>query len=207
MTTKGLTVLLASVFILGCAAQKPAPKQISFADPGLAAAISSAAGVPADQLTVPVLRRLRKLDASNKNIQNLGGIEACTGLNDLNLSHNRLTDIGPLAALRSLVRLDLSYNQISDLKPLSRLFMLSEIRLSNNRIADITPLSRNNDGGGLPTSTLIVLDNNPLGKKAIDEDIPYLAAEGVSISCSINRFALIRHPAAPTTAQSDPPRP
>jgi len=194
-----IVLTMAPIFFLACAGQKPLPQPVSIADPGLASALA-AAGLPADQLTTTALHRLQRLDASGRNIGSLSGIEYCSELIELDLSNNNIEDIGPLAALRGLAILNLSSNRISDIGPLSRLYRLNLLYLQANRISDISALSLNMDGGGFPPQSWIHLEQNPLGDKAMNVDIPYLVTEGVTITFTKNNMQTTRRPVRPSVA-------
>lgn len=58
------------------------------------------------------------LDASQKTIRSLEGLQYATNLKSLDLSGNQITDLGPLAGLTKLTYLDLYSNQITDIGPL-----------------------------------------------------------------------------------------
>ena len=64
---------------------------------------------------------LTALDASNRGIVDLTGLEAAAKLTTLNLSGNQIKDVSPLAGLTNLTSLDLSGNQIADFSALSGL--------------------------------------------------------------------------------------
>ena len=85
---------------------------------------------------------LTSLEAPNKNIRDLTGLEFAINLTKLSLYNNSISDITPLLGLNSLEWLALSSNSISDITPLARLYSLEWLYLSNNNISDITPLAR-----------------------------------------------------------------
>ena len=64
---------------------------------------------------------LTSLDASNRGIIDLTGLEAAAKLTTLNLSGNQIKDVSPLAGLTNLENLDLSGNRITDFSAISGL--------------------------------------------------------------------------------------
>lgn len=177
-------LFLVSSFLLALAAfrKTPDPTPATFADPRLLAAVAAAAGVEPATLTRDAAARIRNLSATGRSIENLAGIEQCKNLRALDLSHNRLTELAPLSSLKKLVSLDLSYNQIEQLAPLGGLYLITDLDLSHNRITDITALVRCRDQGGLIPFSIIYLNHNPLGEKALNVDVPFLYSQGLGIA-------------------------
>jgi len=121
--------------------QSSSPDVVTFADPNLEQAVRSALGIPAGQpITRADMARLADLDASNRGIQNLSGLEYAINLQNLSLGYNQISDISPLANLTKLQWLYLMYNQISDISPLANLTNLQYLDLTYNRISNIRPL-------------------------------------------------------------------
>jgi Leucine-rich repeat (LRR) protein len=143
-----------------------ADKVVTFTDPQLEAAIRDTLDKPVKPLFQSDLNKITYLDASGKNIENLGGIEHLSTLVVLDLSGNLIKDITPLKALRHLSELNLSRNDITDLNELNfnvlanipikvlnleenqidnltslqSLVNLHELDLRGNRIIDVSPL-------------------------------------------------------------------
>jgi hypothetical protein len=113
---------------------------VAFPDPGLNAAIRDAINKPAGDIYENDLISLTILDASDKNIIDLTGLQYCTGLQYLYLNNNQINDISSLQNLTSLQFLDLGFNQICDIAPLSNLTKLGVLILQCNRISDISSL-------------------------------------------------------------------
>ncbi|MFW6216162.1 MAG: leucine-rich repeat domain-containing protein [Alkalispirochaetaceae bacterium] len=131
-----------------------------FLDQRLEAAVREALGVRGSYIPVSELETLTDLDASERGIESLDGIEQLPNLRRLNLGGNRIADLRPLASLTRLAALDLRDNYISDLEEvhlgsLEELQELSELSLRNNResahpeepsnfehISDISPIAR-----------------------------------------------------------------
>lgn len=90
---------------------------IVFADPNLEAAVREAIGKPAGPICPPDLLGLRKLDASDRGIENLGGIEFLVDIGCLDLSWNDIVDIQPLVdslGVNAWDLVDLRDNPLSD---------------------------------------------------------------------------------------------
>ena len=84
---------------------------------------------------------LRRLDASNRGIENLAGLEGAANLAVLLLDGNNLADIRPLLALRSsLWALTLVRNAVGDLTPISSMDSLRYLALDGNSLRDLPPL-------------------------------------------------------------------
>jgi len=115
---------------------------ITFADTNLEKAVRDALGIPVGQpITKEKMQELLSLDAHEKSIYNLYGLEYAINLQELNLYFNKISDISPLANLTKLKYLDLTANQLSDIKPLTNLSNLYLLYLSYNQISDISPLA------------------------------------------------------------------
>jgi murein DD-endopeptidase MepM/ murein hydrolase activator NlpD len=114
---------------------------VTFADHNLEQAVRDALGIPAGQpITKADMARLTDLDASNRGIQNLSGLEYAINLQNLSLGYNQISDISLLTNLTKLQWLYLMYNQISDISPLANLTNLQYLDLMYNRISNIRPL-------------------------------------------------------------------
>ncbi|MCK5585984.1 hypothetical protein KAJ02_07920, partial [Candidatus Bipolaricaulota bacterium] len=70
---------------------------VDFPDPGLEEAIRAATWNPTGDIYDTDLIGLTELNADNRNIVNLEGIQHCIDLVTLGLNDNRIVDIGPLA--------------------------------------------------------------------------------------------------------------
>ena len=108
-------------------------------DPNLRAAIAETLSKsPNAPITVEEMERLGKLDARNRGIRDLTGIQFATNLNELRLRENRITDISPIAGLVELHRVDLSENPVSDMSPLRGLKNLNQLSMNQTLISDIS---------------------------------------------------------------------
>ncbi|MBM3240604.1 leucine-rich repeat domain-containing protein [Candidatus Poribacteria bacterium] len=103
-----------------------------FPDPNLKAAIREALNKPEGPITDEDLAGLTQLDASERGIIDLTGIEYCINLQYLHLGWNLISDISPLSNLTNLQWLMLWINQISNISPLSSLTNLQGLWLQWN---------------------------------------------------------------------------
>ena len=120
----------------------PIPAVVTIPDTNLAAVVRRqldlAAGAP---ITQEQMLSLNSLDAKEKQISNITGLEYATGLTWLRLRDNQISDISPLAGLTSLTTLGLANNEIVDVSPLAELTSLTALELNNNEIRDIASLT------------------------------------------------------------------
>ena len=109
------------------------PHEVIFPDAGLEAVVRTALslgnGVPI--LSNKLATLTETLDARNRSITDLTGLEEATGLTELDLRGNLISDVSPLANLTNLAELHLDNNPpLSDVSPLSRLTDLTQLGLS-----------------------------------------------------------------------------
>jgi hypothetical protein len=91
---------------------------VVFADENLEAAVREALEEPEDPLTKGVIRELTKLDASERKVKYLSGLDSAVNLTKLWLNNNQISDVSPLASLTKLTTLRLRDNSISNVGPL-----------------------------------------------------------------------------------------
>ena len=72
---------------------------VEFESEGLEAAVREAIGQPSGPIDSSDLAGLTELDASNRGIDSLGGVEDLSNLTSLDLSDNEIDDAGPLSVL------------------------------------------------------------------------------------------------------------
>ena len=92
-------------------------------------------------LTDTQLKTLTTINASERGITSLTGLDYATNLDTLNLWKNSITDLSPLSSLTNLKWLNLRKNSITSLSPLSSLTNLDTLNLGENSITDLSPLS------------------------------------------------------------------
>ena len=130
-------------------------------------------GLPASApLTKEKMRLLDSLNATNKGIVDITGLEFALSLKELHLvGRNRITDLRPLANLTNLVHLHIWHREVADMppvtnldiSPISGLINLEGLSLEYNGISDISLLA------GLKNLKLLGLSENTI------EDISPLA--------------------------------
>ena len=135
---------------------------VDIPDPNLEAAMRDALGKPEGPITDAELAILTEIDAPERGINYLSGIEYCTNLSVLDLRRNNIADISPLTGLSSLKWLNLENNQISDISPLRDLTGLSWLNLDGNQISDISPLRNLTNLKGLELRQNQIADITPL---------------------------------------------
>ncbi len=148
-----LVSLLVSIFPISTAG---ADTIVNFPDPGLQQAIRQAIGKPTGDIYQSDLGNLTSLNAEDKGISDLSGLEHCTSLTYLSLYSNQIGNISLLSSLTNLTWLSLYSNQIGNISP-----------LVNNP--------------GLATGDSVYLYNNPLSSDSIYTYIPQLQGRGVQV--------------------------
>ncbi len=132
-------------------------------DPNLRQAIRETltlpGGVPLTQLE---MLRLTNLEAWQRDITDLTGLQYATNLVNLYLDYNRIEDITPLANLTKLRDLSLAFNAIESVESLASLIQLEILGLSGNIIHDITPLANLINLQRLFIDQTLVTDITPL---------------------------------------------
>ena len=157
-TNKGATMKFSFSRLLVCAAvailliaQSVSAQIVEIPDPNLRQAIRETLqlpdGVPITQLE---MGRLRELEAEQREITDLTGLEFASNLTGLFVrgnwnntisSSSSSLDLSPLSNLTELKVLFIRHCRISDLTPLAKLTQLKGLTLTENGIRDITPLA------------------------------------------------------------------
>jgi len=114
---------------------------IEFPDPNLEAFIRENINTSTGSIFDTDLLGITYLNASNRGITDLSGIEYCINLKTLNLSTNSITDIHNLKGLSNLSKLYLRNNLITDVSALTELQKLTNLQLRGNIIDDLSPLT------------------------------------------------------------------
>ncbi len=173
---------------------------VTFPDRNLENAVRAAINKTSGNIRTSDLNNLSALDASEREITNLEGIQYCTALTDLRLNKNQISDITKLSGLTNLKQLILSNNlisniqsianlknltnlymdtnQISDISAVSGLTNLKDVYFWDNQISDISPLVNNS---GIGSGDEVELRNNPLSSTSCSTYIPKLEAKGVLV--------------------------
>ena len=120
----------------------PRGSGVTFADANLEAAVRATLELrSADPLTTTTMLNLITLEAYDRRIASISGLEHATNLVALDLGLNQIVDISPLAGLTQLEVLYLDDNQIVDVSPLAGLTKLNTLFLRGNPIASLDPIS------------------------------------------------------------------
>jgi hypothetical protein len=119
----------------------PVDFNVVIPDTGLEAALRAALGKPSGTLRYAELVTLTELNATNRGITDLSGLEYCENLGIFHAMDNAITDLSPLQELEHLWGLDLYANQIADVSPLTGVTTLEQLILGENEITDISPLA------------------------------------------------------------------
>ena len=110
-------------------------------DPNLRAAIAETLGkAPSEPITETDLARLTRIEADEKGIRNLTGLEHAIRLERIEFRHNSISDLSPLAELVRLDNIKLRGNRITDVSPLAGLKNVDWLGLEENNIKDLSPL-------------------------------------------------------------------
>ena len=110
-------------------------------DTNLRAAIAEALGKsPNAPITAEEMERLRRLEARNKGIQDLTGLQFGTNLSFLRFDDNEISDLSPLASLINLRELWLHDNPLLDISPVRSLANLTHLEVDTNQLSDISPV-------------------------------------------------------------------
>ncbi len=125
----------------------PTTTPVAFADSNLKAAVGEALMAALNIPSVPIpitvaqMDSLTTLNARDRGIQSLTGLDYATNLDTLDLGGNQITDVSLLGYLTKLEWLSLSGNSITDLSPLTSLTKLEVLNLNFNTISDLSPLT------------------------------------------------------------------
>ena len=113
--------------------------QINIPDANLRAVIAETLDKqPNVPLTRTDMARLQRLEAHNRDIEDLTGLEFATNLQEIRANNNLIADISPLAGLSRLDVIEFRENVISDLSPLSGLINLRWLIVNGNLISDVS---------------------------------------------------------------------
>ncbi len=111
-------------------------------DANLRAAIAEALGKsPNAPITAEEMERLRRLDARNKGIQDLTGLQFATNLSEAHLQNNQISDLSPIMGLIGLRELRFNENPLSDLSSLKGLQNLTRLWFNRTQVSDLSSLA------------------------------------------------------------------
>ena len=118
-------------------------QEVSIPDANLRAAVREALELRGDTpITQLQMAELTELDARERKIKDLTGLEYAVSLTLLILNDNKISTPAPLASLTQLTRLQLNNNQIREVSALKNLTSLRDLLLSGNAITDMQPLRK-----------------------------------------------------------------
>ena len=136
---------------------------VSIPDANLRGVIEEALGkTPDARITVDEMETLTELNANNRKINDLTGLETATNLEVLELNDNLISDISPLAGLMRLRHIELHNNTISDISSLSGLISLDGLHITHNLILNISPVEGLVNLRRLNISDNLIVDLSPL---------------------------------------------
>ena len=134
-----LILAIATILLISQAAAQV----LEIPDTNLERAIRETLNIPDNSpITQQEMLRLTELNARQKQIADLTGLEYAINIRSLILPHNNIGSLNPLANLTKLDHLGLWVNPISDLSPFQNLTQLRGLDLAGCHISDLTPLSQ-----------------------------------------------------------------
>ncbi|MEH6993785.1 leucine-rich repeat domain-containing protein [Neobacillus drentensis] len=120
----------------------PEGEIVPFKDQALKEAVRDALHIYSRDLYESDMKMLTNLDASDRGIEELDGLELAVNLMELQLDSNLVRNLEPIAGLTSLTFLSMSDNKLSDLTGLAPFTNLEALFLDSNEIKDISILSK-----------------------------------------------------------------
>ncbi len=112
-------------------------------DSNLRAAIAERLGkAPTNAITKKDLEGLTRINADERGIIDLTGLEHAVRLERIELRHNAISDLSPLKDLTRLNNIKLRGNRITDVSPLAGLINVDWLGLEQNAITDVSPLRK-----------------------------------------------------------------
>ncbi len=139
---------------------------VVFTDANLEVAVEDQLGV-ADPTPLDMLA-LKDLNANNRGISDLTGLEFALNIEELYVGNNSISDISPLSGLSELRLLELPYNDVNDVSPLADLTKLKNLKMRNNKISDILMLDK------LVNIRLFWISANKIEDISVLSNYPYL---------------------------------
>ena len=122
--------------------ERPPGAVVQIPDSNLHAAIAEALGKsPTAPITVEDMEGLEELEARDKDIQDLTGMQFAKNLGFLALDRNQISDLSPIARLINLRVLLIQENLLSDISPVRGLTNLTNIEIDDMLVSDLSPLA------------------------------------------------------------------
>jgi len=169
-----LTLLILAGLVVSILAQ-----EVSIPDPGLNAALRDALRKPSGPLTQQDMLSLTNLNARNRNVSSLDGLEAARNLVSLDLQINHLSNLSFPNGLTNLSLLDLSSNPLFNFSLPSELTNLTMLTLESDGLTNLTLPA------GLTGLNSLDLENNQLTSLTLPAEWTSL----VSLDLGFNAFA------------------
>lgn len=158
--------LLAGIMLTGHAT---VPEQAEFPDPGLAAAVRGALGLgDSDPLPHSVLRHVRHLQATDRGIRSLDGLDQLTELESIQLVSNPLDSIVIPATLTKLTTLIAWDCPITNLVFLAGTASLEALTLVETKLSELVL------PGTYPKLRLIQVSGDSLAQLSLSKELPAL---------------------------------
>ena len=130
-------------FDIDFTALTPETDTVHIPDAGLAAAIRKHFDYPSKkQITSFDMARLSYLNAYDREITDLTGLEHAATMEFLNINNNQIQDLTPILALPQLRKIYISDNPFIDLTQVSELTQLTRLQVANSQLRDITFLAK-----------------------------------------------------------------
>ena len=178
-------------FPIDVASLLPPAKVVSIPDPNLAAAVRERLNMSSGEtFTTHSILNLVELEARNRGIKSLTGLEHAVKLKWLYLNVTGVSDVSALAHLTNLETLYLNVTGVSDVSALANLTNLEHLDLRNTAVSDVLPLLGLNLPGTYWDSIGLLLGGCPLSYASIHTHIPALQAKGIGVE-----FDDVAHPA------------
>ena len=113
----------------------------SIADPMLELVIRESLDQPAAVLTSQELAQVTQLDASNRGIKTLKGIEQLQNLELVDLSYNPIWDLAPLVELPGLKNLNLRGTAVTNIAPVAEIKSLEYLNIHSLGLESLEPIA------------------------------------------------------------------
>ncbi len=141
---------------------------VYFSDPNLDSAVRKQVNKLEGVLTDKDLKSVRTLNAENKEIESLEGIQLLENLIEVNLNGNNIKNISPLESLEFLQIIKLKDNQVEDLTSLIYLSELKIVDFRFNKITTVEALSY------LPNLEYVYLEGNEIDDNVLKDEVKSL---------------------------------
>ena len=99
-------------------------------------------GVENDVFTTADLKNIVILNAADRDISDITGLQSCENLRRVNLSGNSISDMTPLSACAKLRSLDISRNHVKSIRACEWLEELQVLNIEHNQVSDLAVLER-----------------------------------------------------------------